>query len=88
MANKIRDFFDEVAADRNLKLARNPIVEYEQRVRYRTVISMLDAKPNEVILDVGCGNACAQPVCFFRSNNIFQHLSATGAQNIRELNLS
>jgi len=57
MANEIRDFFDEMAIERNVKIASNLIVEYEQMVRSRMVVSMVDAKPGEVILDAGCGNA-------------------------------
>ena len=54
--NRIKNFFDRAAIDRSLRLARNPIIEYEQTVRSRMVVAMLDAKPNEVILDVGCGH--------------------------------
>lgn len=57
MIKGIRDFFDKMATDRNSTLVRNPIIKYEQMVRSRMVISMVDAKPNEVVLDVGCGNA-------------------------------
>lgn len=55
MADEIKDFFDRAAIGRDLKFAIDPILEYEQKVRSRTVISMLDAKPSELILDVGCG---------------------------------
>lgn len=54
---KIRDFFDNAAIQRNLRIRMDPIVEYEHRVRSRMVVFMVDAKPNELILDVGCGNA-------------------------------
>ena len=57
MANEIKDFFDEMATDRNVEIAGNLIVDYEQMVRSQMVVSMLDAKPEELILDAGCGNA-------------------------------
>jgi ubiquinone biosynthesis O-methyltransferase len=56
MIDKIKDYFDKAAVNRNIKFASDPILEYQQTVRSRMVISMLEAKPNEVILDVGCGN--------------------------------
>lgn len=55
MANEIKDFFDRAAIGREQKFAIDPILEYEQKVRSQMVISMLDAKPDELILDVGCG---------------------------------
>jgi ubiquinone biosynthesis O-methyltransferase len=57
MANEIKSFFDEMAIDRNIVIAGNLIVDYEQMVRSQMVISMVDAKPGEAILDAGCGNA-------------------------------
>ena len=56
MKNKIKAFFDEAAINRSERMARNLIVEYEQIVRSQMVISMVDAKPGELILDAGCGN--------------------------------
>lgn len=55
--NKIKIFFDKMAIDRNLRIAKNPIIEYEQIVRSQMVISIVDPQANELILDVGCGNA-------------------------------
>lgn len=57
MADEIRDFFDEMAIERNEVIASNLIIDYEQTVRSQMVISMIDPKPEEVILDGGCGNA-------------------------------
>jgi len=57
MEHEIKEFFDKAAIDRNANIARNLIVEYEQKVRSEMVISMIDPKPEEVILDGGCGNA-------------------------------
>ncbi|MBN2139323.1 MAG: methyltransferase domain-containing protein [Sedimentisphaerales bacterium] len=57
MTNEIKDFFDEAAIDRNAKIAKNLIIEYEQIVRSQMVMSMVDPKPGEMILDGGCGNA-------------------------------
>lgn len=55
MRNEIKNFFDVAAVGRDLKFATDPILEYEQEIRWRLVSSMLDAKPGELILDVGCG---------------------------------
>jgi ubiquinone biosynthesis O-methyltransferase len=56
VTNEIKDFFDRAAIDRDLKFTMDPLLEYEQKIRSRIVISLLDAKPNELILDVGCGS--------------------------------
>jgi ubiquinone biosynthesis O-methyltransferase len=57
LKTQIRRFFNKMAIDRNDKIKSKPVVEYEQRVRSKKVISLLDPKPGDVILDVGCGNA-------------------------------
>jgi len=54
--SEIKEFFNRRAIDRNLETGKNPILEYEQAVRSRMVIRMLDPMSNEAILDVGCGN--------------------------------
>jgi len=56
VANKITDFFDEMAGDRNLVLT-DPVLDYEQTVRSHMIMNMLDPKAGETILDVGCANA-------------------------------
>lgn len=53
----IVEFFDDMAAGRNEKICSNLIVDYEQRVRSNSVLKSLDARANENILDLGCGNA-------------------------------
>lgn len=57
MTSTISDFFDRMAENRNCEIAGNLIVAYEQEKRSAGVISFLDPKANELILDVGCGNA-------------------------------
>jgi ubiquinone/menaquinone biosynthesis C-methylase UbiE len=56
MKNEITNFFDEAAGDRNFVLTSDPVLDYEQAVRSQMIFSMLDPKPNEAILDVGCAN--------------------------------
>ena len=56
-ASSIAHFFDDMAVDRNQILRSNPVLDHEQQVRSRTVLALLDAKPGETILDIGCGNA-------------------------------
>ena len=57
MSNEIRGFFDESAVGRDQTIAANPVVEYEQQMRSRAVLEMLQPRRGEQILDVGCGNA-------------------------------
>ncbi len=54
--SKIKNFFNKAAINRNVKIAAKPIVKYEQTVRAQMVMSLLDPKQNEFILDVGCGS--------------------------------
>lgn len=53
----IARFFDAMAPQRNDLFRTNPILDYEQTVRSRAVLSMLKPQPEETILDIGCGNA-------------------------------
>jgi len=53
----IAEFFDEMSQGRNEKIQANPIVEFEQHVRSRTVLELLSPGRGEKILDIGCGNA-------------------------------
>jgi len=57
MTSSIAHFFDRIAAGRNEIFRAHPVLLYEQEVRSRAVLDMLDAKRGETILDVGCGNA-------------------------------
>ena len=42
---------------RNDLFRTNPILDYEQTVRSRAVLSVLKPQAGETILDIGCGNA-------------------------------
>lgn len=53
----IARFFDAMAPQRNDLFRTNPILDYEQTVRSRAVLSLLNARAGETILDIGCGNA-------------------------------
>jgi ubiquinone/menaquinone biosynthesis C-methylase UbiE len=53
----IADFFDDMSATRNELFRANPVFDYEQQVRARSVLDALGARRGEVILDIGCGNA-------------------------------
>ncbi len=55
--DEIRTFFDDMSVGRNEAIEANPVVCYEQELRAQTVLRMLDVKPGERILDIGCGNA-------------------------------
>lgn len=56
MKNEITEFFDGAASSRNLIMVGDPVLEYEQKVRSQIIISMLDPKCGEMVLDVGCAN--------------------------------
>lgn len=57
MANdNIREFFNEMAVDRDQTISSNPIIDYEQRARSRAVMELLEPAAGERILEVGCGN--------------------------------
>jgi len=66
--NKIREYFDEMSIERDLKL-RNPILKYEQDTRQKAVIEMLIPTKGELILDVGCGNG--RDIIIFANNSAF-----------------
>ena len=53
----IKQFFDAMSTDRNLAIESDPIGKYEQDMRQRAVIELLNPTKGELILDVGCGNA-------------------------------
>lgn len=46
-----------MAKNRNIVIAENPIVDYEQEERSRRILSYLNPRAGELILDIGCGNA-------------------------------
>lgn len=53
---EIKEFFDAMSMDRNLEIESNPIGKYEQDMRQRSVVELLNPTKGELILDVGCGN--------------------------------
>lgn len=57
LKNHIQRFFDNMAIKRNVRIKSKPVVEFEQIVRSKKVLRLLDPNPDELILDVGCGNA-------------------------------
>ena len=56
MMTEIGTFFDKKSIDRNLITTTDPVLKYEQEVRSQMVISMVDPRPGELVLDVGCAN--------------------------------
>ena len=55
--SEIARFFDAMSGTRNAAILSNPIIDYEQQVRARTVLAGLRPRAGETILDIGCGNA-------------------------------
>lgn len=53
---EIKLFFDKSSGVRNV-LYKDPILGYEQDMRQKAVIELLEPMSNDIILDVGCGNA-------------------------------
>src|SRR6266496_53756 len=54
---RIAAFFDEASASRDSLFANEPVLGYEQEVRQRALMELVDPQPPDRILDVGCGNA-------------------------------
>ena len=50
-------FFDKISTTRNDLFRSHPGLGYEQQMRAQAVLSSLNAKTGETILDIGCGNA-------------------------------
>lgn len=50
------EFFDEMAVERDAKIAARPVVAYEQEIRAQGVMDLLQVVSRDNILDVGCGN--------------------------------
>lgn len=55
--DEIKKFFDKMSIDRDEHLVSDPILNYEQEMRQKTVIELLNPSKNDLILDLGCGNA-------------------------------
>ena len=51
----IRSYFDEMNFGRSRFLEEDPILKYEQEMRQRAVLDLLDFSTPKKILDVGCG---------------------------------
>lgn len=56
MREEIEGFFDKESLRRDLVL-RDPILKYEQEVRQKAVVELIEPKERELILDIGCGSA-------------------------------
>jgi len=54
---QIREFFNKMSIDRDKNIIKCPILNYEQEMRQKAVIELLNPSEKELILDVGCGNA-------------------------------
>lgn len=50
-------FFDRMSTDRDVKLNSKPLWAYEQQRRQQVVLDLLQLEADDVILDIGCGNA-------------------------------
>lgn len=55
--SSIKDFFDDMAVERDAFFRANPVLDYEQQTRSRAVLRLLDPQRGETVLDIGCGNA-------------------------------
>jgi len=53
---EIERFFDKASVGRNLML-RDPILKYEQDMRQKAIMELLEPNEGELILDIGCGSA-------------------------------
>lgn len=52
----IERFFDKESLRRDL-VSRDPILKYEQDMRQKAVVELIEPKAGELILDIGCGSA-------------------------------
>lgn len=53
---ELEGFFDKESIRRDLVL-RDPILKYEQDMRQKAVVELIEPKERELILDIGCGSA-------------------------------
>ncbi|HUV42530.1 MAG TPA: methyltransferase domain-containing protein [Patescibacteria group bacterium] len=53
----IKNFFDKMSVGRDTRIRSDPILKYEQEMRQKVVMELLNPSKGELILDVGCGNA-------------------------------
>ncbi len=54
---EIKAFFDKSSSIRNVLYRKDPALSYEQDMRQKAVFELLEPTSNDVILDLGCGNA-------------------------------
>jgi ubiquinone/menaquinone biosynthesis C-methylase UbiE len=54
--SKIRRFFDKKAPERNGEFEREPILDFEQKMRQEALLNLLCLEKGEKVLDIGCGN--------------------------------
>lgn len=52
----IRGYFDAAAVGRDARISSDPVLACEQRCRAAALMTLLQARRGERILDVGCGN--------------------------------
>lgn len=53
----IRKFFDRMSINRDTNIEENLIIKYEQKMRQKGVLYLLNLNKKDYILDIGCGNA-------------------------------
>lgn len=53
---EIEGFFDKESIRRDVVL-RDPILKYEQDMRQKAVVELIEPKEGELMLDIGCGSA-------------------------------
>lgn len=56
MKDKIADFFDDMAINRDEKIESDPIADYEQRTRQLQIEELMRVREGDSVLDAGCGN--------------------------------
>jgi ubiquinone/menaquinone biosynthesis C-methylase UbiE len=56
LEKNIRNFFDEYAKLRDVVFSKDPILNYEQKMRQRTIMSLIPNEKFGITLDAGCGN--------------------------------
>jgi ubiquinone/menaquinone biosynthesis C-methylase UbiE len=88
--NSIQNFFDVLSVERDVRLEREPLLKYEAQMRQQAVFELMSPTADELILDVGCGNArdmrCLIPLgCQSVGVDISIGMLREGAQTIQDL---